>query len=149
MTDSDIRDRLRPGQPTPWNADTPVGQPDVRTPITGFTSAVQWGLASVLIGCTVLVTASVVLVFNVLLFHGGPVGIPTGLALAGGLIATLVVSGLGLAGLSFGVRGWQQAYAEGSSPGLSIAGVGASVTALAAWLIVAIDLVAILLSFNR
>jgi hypothetical protein len=149
MTDSDIRDLSRPGKPTSWNVDTLAGQPDFRAPITGFTSAVQWGLASILIGCTLLVTASVVLVFNVLLFHGGPAGIPTGLALAGGLIAALVVSALGLASLLFGVRGWQEAYASSSSPGLSIAGVGASVVGLVAWMIVAIDLIAILTSFNR
>lgn len=149
MADSDIRDLLRPGQPTPWNAATPAAQPDFRAPITGFTSAVQWGLASVVIGCTLLVAACVVLVFNVLLFRGGPADIPIGLALAGGLIGTLVVSALGLASLLFGVRGWQQAYAGGSSPGLPIAGVAASVAGLAAWLIAAIDLLVILYSFNR
>src|SRR5262245_14280849 len=115
MSDSDIRDQTRPAHPTPWHADAQAAHADVRVPLTGFTSAAQWGLASLLIGCTVLMAACVTLVFNVLLFRGGPAGIPTDLAFAGGLIGALVVSALGLAGLLFGVVGWQRAYAVGSS----------------------------------
>jgi hypothetical protein len=148
MAEFDIREQLRPGQPNPRDAGARPGQADVRVPSTGFTSAAQWGLASLLLGCTLLVAAGVLLVFNVLLFRGGPFGIPTGLALAGGLIGTLAVSALGLASLVFGVRGWQQAYTDGSSPALGVAGTGASCAGLVAWLIASIDLIMILVSFH-
>src|SRR5262245_42090982 len=138
MSNSDIRDQLRPAQPNPWEAVGHAGGLDVNTPRTGFTSAEQWGLASLLIGCALLVAACVVLVFNVLLFRGGPAGIPTGLAFAGGLIGTLVVSALGLASLLFGIRASQQAYAAGSSPALGVAGVVTSFAGLLVWLIAAI-----------
>ncbi len=98
--------------------------------------------------CRRLVAACVVLVFNVLLFRGGPAGIPTLLAFAGGLIGALAVTALGLASLLFGIWGWQQAHAAGSSPALGVAGVMASLAGLVAWLIVAIDFMMILYSFN-
>jgi hypothetical protein len=149
MADSNVRDQLRPGPANPRDVDTPVSRSDIRAPITGFTSAAQWGLASVLIGCTLLLAACVTLVFNVLLFRGGPAGIPTALAFAGGLIGTLVVSALGLASLLFGIRGWQLAYAARSTPVLPVAGAAVSFAGLVAWLIAAIDLMMILHSFNR
>jgi hypothetical protein len=148
MSDSDIRDRVRPAQPNPWDADAEVGHSDIRTPNIGFTSAAQWGLASLLIGCTLLIAGCVVLAFNVLLFRGGPAGIPASLAFAGGLIGTMVVAALGLASLLFGARSWQQAYGVGSSPALGVAGVAASFAGLVTWLIAAIDLIMILYSFN-
>jgi len=147
MSDDGFRDKVRLARPHPWDADTQAGPADGS--VTGFTSAVQWGLASLLIGCTLLVAACVVLVFNVLLFHGGPGGIPTLLAFAGGVIGTLAVSVLGLASLLFGMRGWQQAYAVGSSPALGVAGMAVSIAGLVAWLIAAIDLILILHAFIR
>jgi hypothetical protein len=147
MSDSDIRDRVRPSQP--WDADAEVGHSDIRTPNTGFTNAAQWGLASLLIGCTLLIAGCVVLGFNVLLFRGGPAGIPALLAFAGGLIGTVVVTTLGLASVLFGLRSWQQAYAVGSCPAFGVAGVGASIAGLVTWLIASIDLIMILYSFNQ
>ena len=51
---------------------------DSGTPGTGFGGAAQWGLASLVIGCTLLLAACATLVFNVLLFRTGPAGIETG-----------------------------------------------------------------------
>jgi hypothetical protein len=147
MSDSDIRDQVRPAQP--WDTDAEVGHSDIRTPSTGFTGAAQWGLASLLIGCTLLIAGCVVLGFNVLLFRGGPAGIPAALALLGGLIGTMAVAVLGLASLFFGARSWQQAYAVGSCPAFGVAGVGASIAGLVTWLIASIDLIMILFSFNQ
>jgi hypothetical protein len=107
------------------------------------------GLASVIIGCTLLVAACVVLIQNVLLFRGDPEGTPTALALAAGLIGTLIVSALGVARPVFGIHGWRQPCAAGSAPGLPIAGAGVSAAGLVAWLIAAIDLLVILYSLNR
>lgn len=55
MSDSDIRDTVRPGQRNAWEADAEVGHSDIRTPNTGFTGGAEWGLASLLIGCTLLI----------------------------------------------------------------------------------------------
>jgi hypothetical protein len=147
MNDSDIQGPLRSGPP--WENSAPPDRFEVRPPVTGFTNAAQWGLASLLIGCTLLLAACGTLIFNVLLFRAGPAGIPTGLAFVGGLIGTLVVSALGLASVVFGVLGWQRAYAAGSSPALGVAGVVTSIVGLIAWLIAAIDLIAILEWFVR
>lgn len=144
MSESDIHERSRPAHPTRWDAEAKA---DVRAPQAGFTSAAQWGLASLLLGCTLLLAACVTLVFNVVLFRGGPDGIPTGVALAGGLIGALVVSALGVAAVVFGILAWQRAYAERSSPALGVAGTFAGAVGLVAWLIAAIDLIAVLYSF--
>jgi hypothetical protein len=149
MSDDGFRDKVRLAAPHPWDADTQAGPADGHAPVTGFTSAVQWGLASLLIGCTLLLAACVVLVFNVLLFRGGPAGIPTLLAFAGGVIGTLAVSALGLASLLFGMHGWRQAYAVGSSPALGVAGVTVNIAGLVAWTIAALDLLFILHDFIR
>src|ERR1700722_8438415 len=121
MADSEFRDKL-PRPPTdPWDADAKADRADIRAPIPGFSGAAQWGLASLLIGCTLLVAACVILVFNVILFRAGPAGIPTTLAFTGGLIGALAVSVLGLASLLFGVWGWQRAHLENSTPALGVA----------------------------
>ncbi|HWG43230.1 MAG TPA: hypothetical protein VN688_10625 [Gemmataceae bacterium] len=125
MTDSDIRAPLRPEQPTSWNADTKAGQPDVRTMI-------PWGLVSFLIGSTFLMTWVV----------GVPNGLLSSLSLAGNGILTLVSFSLSLASLRFGVRGWRQARAIGSSRALAVAGVMASVASLIVWLLIVIELFA-------
>jgi hypothetical protein len=147
MSERDVNDRAQAAQPSAWDADAHAAQADIRTPNTGFTNAAQWGLASLFIGCTLLLAACIILVFNVLLFRGGPAGIPVGLAFMGGLIGTAGLSALGLASFMFGVYGWRQAHMIGSSPALAVAGVFVSLAGLMAWLIAAIDLLMILLSF--
>jgi hypothetical protein len=125
-----------------------MGDADVRTPV-GFGRAAQWGLGSLLIGCTVLLASCVTMVFNVQVFHGGPSGIHTALAFVGGLIGVTAVAALGIASLVFGIRGWQLSYTDRSSPAFGIAGTAASAIGLITWLIAGIDLIAILQSFVR
>jgi hypothetical protein len=144
MGEFDIQMR-RPADP--YGADAEAGPSAPPAPFTGFTSAAQWGLASLLIGCTLLVAACVTLVFNILLFRTGRAGIPVAPAFAAGLIGSLAGFALGLASVLFAIWACRQAYAARSSPALGVAGLGASATGLAAWLIAAIDLMAILYSF--
>jgi hypothetical protein len=113
MSDHDLSDKVRPPQPGSWSADAEACHADIRTPNTGFTNAAQWGLASLVIGCTLLLAACIILAFNVLLFRGGPAGIPVGLAFMGGLIGTAALSALGLASFLFGVYGWGQPRRSG------------------------------------
>jgi hypothetical protein len=149
MSDSEIRNKPVSERPLRLDSAAQAISADAHTHPPGFTSAAQWGLASLLIGCTLVVAGCVTLVFNVLLFRSGPAGIPTGLAFAGGLIGALAVSALGVASLVFGLLGWQRAYADRSSPALGVAGTGASIAGLVTWLIATIDLIVILYSLAR
>ena len=123
---------------------------DTPTPVSGFGSAAQWGLASLLIGCTLLMASWTTMVFNALRARGGlPEGIPPSLAFAGILIGVVVVAALGVASLVFGIRGWQQARSDQLSPALGIAGVAASVTGLLLWLMAGISLIIVYQSITR
>src|SRR4051794_5202395 len=116
MADSDIRDNLRPVRPPSWpseNESTAAANPDIRTPVPGFSAAVQWGLASLLLGCSLLLASCVTMVVTVMLFRG-VVGIHPRLALTSGLIGVGAVTVLGLASLLFGYRGLRQAFSEGT-----------------------------------
>ena len=102
------------------------------------------GLAGLLIGCTLLISACALMVFNVLLFSRGMRGIPRDLAQAGGFIGAVGVAALGLFAVTSGIRGWNAANRNGESIALGIAGTLAGVVGLVAWLIAAIDMLAVL-----
>jgi hypothetical protein len=130
--------------------DTPMNESDiVGSHGIGTASAAQWGLASLLIGCSLLIASCCTLAFNVLLFRGGPAGIDVSLAYAGGLIGVVAVAVLGVASLVFGIVGCQKAYAYRTCPALGLAGLIASAVGLVTWLVAAIDLVMILHMFAR
>jgi len=149
MGDSDFREKLRSTPPDSSDLQREPGYSDIGAQTPSLGGAAQWGLSALVIGCTMMLLSGILLVFNVLLFRGGPAGIPMAFALTGGLIGALVGSALAVAGLAFGIRGWQRAGAERSSPALGIAGVAASTAGLLAWLIAAADLLIILYSFQR
>lgn len=103
-----------------------------------------WGLAALLIGCTLLVSACVLMVFNILLFRGGLMGIPLDLARPAGLGAVLGVAAFGASSVWFGLRGWSESGRRGESQAFGVAGTGASLVGLVAWLVAGVDLLAIL-----
>lgn len=107
---------------------------------TGFAG----GLAGVLIGCTLLLSACVLMVFNILLFSRGFRGIPRELAQIGGVIGVCGVIALGVAGVISGIRGWAAANRSGESNTLGTAGTLAAGVGLVAWIIAGIDLIFIL-----
>jgi hypothetical protein len=113
-----------------------------------FGASAQWGLAALLIGGVLIVASCTTLIFNILFWQAGPAGIPMGLAYFGGIIGTMVVLALGIVGVVFGVRGWWLASSEGHCPALPVAGTLASAAGVVAWLIVAIDLIMILHTFD-
>lgn len=104
----------------------------------------QWGLASLFIGGILIVSACVLMVFSVLFWRTGPVGIPMSLASAGGIIGVTGVFALGIASLIIAVRGWQMAYARRDCPAFALAGTLTSLAGLVAWLIAGIVLLCIL-----
>jgi hypothetical protein len=96
-----------------------------------------------------MVAAVITLNFNVLLWRAGPAGIPVPVAFAGSVLCLALILGLAVAALVFGIRGWQRSLDAGESPAFGISGALLSGVALATWLGVAADLIAIFLSFMR
>lgn len=103
-----------------------------------------WGLAALLIGCTLLISACVLMVFNIILFRGGMVGIPRDLARAAGVVSVAGVALLGLLAIRCGAKGWSGAGTRGESPALGVAGTAAAVVGTIAWLVAGADLLMIL-----
>jgi hypothetical protein len=104
----------------------------------------SWGLAALLIGCTLLISACALMVFNVILFRGGLGGIPRDLARLGGTIGVIGVAVMGLLSILFGARGWGAAARRGESVAFGVAGTLAAVVGFVAWAIAGFDLLAIL-----
>jgi hypothetical protein len=102
------------------------------------------GLAGLLIGCSLLISACALMMFNVVLFSIGMRGIPVGLAQLGGIIGAGGVAILGAFGVASGLRGWSAANRDGESNALGIAGTAAGIVGLIAWIIAGIDLIFIL-----
>jgi hypothetical protein len=105
---------------------------------------VGWGLAGLLIGCTLLVSACALMVFNVLLFRTGFRGIPVDWAQLGAVIGTGGVALLGIFAVWCGTRGWSSATQRGETAAFGVAGTISAAVGLVAWLIAGIDLLAIL-----
>lgn len=110
-----------------------------------FSTSAGAGLSALLIGCTLLISACVLMVFNVILFRGGLGGIPHDLALIGAVIGIGSIVVLGVFALIMGIRGWS-AVKPGESSTIVVGGVFASGSGLIAWLIAGINLHIILLS---
>ena len=120
---------------------------DFGPPSTGqlsLSTGTAAGLAGLLIGCTLLVSACALMVFNVILFSLGMRNIPRDLAQLGGLVGAVGVATLGVFAVASGVRGWNAANRNGESNALGIAGTLAGVVGLIAWLIAGIDMLAVL-----
>jgi len=101
------------------------------------------GLAGLLIGCTLLVSACALMVFNVILFSLGMRNIPRDLAQLGALLGAVGVAALGVFAVVSGVRGWSAANRDGEPNALGVAGTLAALVGLVAWLIAAIDMLAV------
>jgi hypothetical protein len=102
------------------------------------------GLAGLLIGLALLVSACALMVFNVFLFGIGLRGIPIDIARIGGAIGVVGVAALGVVGVVVAIRAWSAAARNGESVALGGAGTAAAVVGLVGWLIAGIDLLAIL-----
>jgi hypothetical protein len=130
-------------------ARTTTGDAELPRSGNGFGSAAQCGLASLMIGCTLLVMAAILMIFALELFqHGGDGNRTFNLALAIVFaIASLVtVAGLGVVGIVCGHLGWRQAAVEHSSVVLPMTGVLASSIGFTVWLCAGLHLLAILFS---
>jgi hypothetical protein len=118
--------------------------PPTTTTRVALSSGTGSGLAGLLIGCTLLISACALMVFNVLLFIQGMRGVPRDLAQVGGVIGTAGVAFLGLCGIVFAARGWAAANRSGESSALGVAGTLTATVGLVAWLIASVDLIFIL-----
>jgi hypothetical protein len=114
--------------------------------------AVEWGLAALLGGGFLMVTAAVVLLFNLTFWNAGSNVISTAdmrLAFAGGVIGVLALLGLCMASLTIGARAIQSALTRRQPAGLAVAGTMISAGALVLWIITGADLLMILFTFVR
>lgn len=105
-----------------------------------------WGLASLGLGGVAMLAAPITLVSNVLLWQSDRLGslsrVPALLA-AG--VGVLVMLGLSSCSIAFGIRGHRIGRDHRRPPPLAMAGVLLGSAATIGWLIVGIDLFAILL----
>jgi len=108
----------------------------------------ELGLAALISGVTLFVAALIGLMFNVVFWYTGPVGVPMKLAYVGGVAGVVLVLGLSAASLYTGVRGIRLASTSGQPRGLTTWGTLMSAGALVLWIIVSIDLVMILNAFS-
>jgi hypothetical protein len=114
--------------------------------------AAEWGLAALLGGGFLMVTAAVVLLFNLTFWNAGSNVVSTAdmrLAFAGGVIGVLALLGLCMASLTIGARALQSAMTRRQPAGLALAGTMISAGALVLWIITGADLLMILLTFVR
>ena len=123
-------------------------EPPVSRGGLSLSPGVAWGLAALLIGCTLLISSCALMVFNVILFQGGLRGIPRDLAQIGGLVAVVGVAVFGIFAIAFGLRGWSAASRQGEPTAFGIAGTMAAAVGFVGWLIAGIDLLAILRVFR-
>jgi hypothetical protein len=114
------------------------------TPVS-LSRSTSAGLAALMIGCTLLISACVLMAFNVVLFRGGLGGIPRGLALFGAVLGVGSVALMGLVGVVLGLRGWS-ATQTGESRALGVGGTATASGGFVGWMIAGINLLIILLS---
>lgn len=126
-----------------FDEDSPlVGQPVRVRP-----SFQPWGISALAIGCTLLLSACVLMVFNIGLFQHGLANIPLELARGAGIVALAGGMLLGMVSVFFGIRGWRGSGAIGESTGFGVAGTLMSLVGLGAWIIAGVDLLMILRLF--
>jgi hypothetical protein len=118
--------------------------PPSTTQVTLSRSA-SGGLAALVIGCTLLISACVLMAFNIILWGHGFRGIPIGLAQVGGVIGIGSITVLGVVAVAVGANAWGAAR-SGESSLLGVAGTTAGAGGLVAWLIAGINLLLILFS---
>jgi hypothetical protein len=116
--------------------------------------AAEWGLASVLLGGLLVVTAPIILIVNILMASIGPsaLGMDPGaikLATIGFVIVGLLLLGLGGTGVAFGLASLSAARSGNQSIALGLTGLIVSVVGVFALIVVGVDTGFVLEWFNR
>jgi uncharacterized membrane protein len=114
----------------------------------------EWGLASLFLGTAVTLLAPLTILINILMAAHGPHGLrmearEVTLATAAFAVGIILVLLVGLAGLLFACFGLGAARRQGQSAALPLAGLLLSLLGLVVFLFAAIDLVFVLVRFNR
>src|SRR5262245_38697995 len=132
-----------------WEA----GEPGPGLP-SGPGRAAQWGLASLVTGGLVLLSAPLTLIVNILLAAFGPQRMGMGsteitLATWGLAIGLILMLLLALAGVLFAILGIASGRDRGQLVGLAVAGLLVSAVGLLLFCFVAVDTAFVLTWFNR
>lgn len=109
-----------------------------------------WGLASMALGATALLSAAATLVFNAVLFlwHSVPPrDFPTLSAMVNAVLCILVMLGLSCCGVVFGMKGRGIDRDRSAPSPLATAGILLAASATVAWITVGINLISILSQF--
>ena len=117
--------------------DDDFGPPSSHVSLSAGTAA---GLAGVLIGCALLISACTLMTFNVILYSRGFRGIPVDLARVGAVAGVGGVFLLGVFAVVCAARGWSAAARSGESQTLSVAGTFAAGAGLIAWIVAGTNL---------
>jgi hypothetical protein len=100
------------------------------------------------IGAVLVLAVPIASIFNVVFWRSGPSELPVVPALAGAVFGLLVILGLAVFGVAAGLKGRRASGDSRPSP-LATAGVVTGAAAIVLWIVVGIDLLAILISFIR
>jgi hypothetical protein len=116
------------------------------TPVT-LSRSTSAGLPALVIGCALLISACVLMAFNILLFAHGPRGIPVTLGQFAAVLGVVSVAGLGLVAAVLGFRSWGAAR-DGEPRALGVAATAAGAGGFVAWMIAGINLLFIVFSWS-
>jgi hypothetical protein len=96
----------------------PLWMTITQTESLSLTPGTAWGLAALLVGCSLLISACALMVFNVTMFGIGLRGVNKEFDQPGGVIGALSVALLGVCSTLWGYRGWSAAVHKGESTAL-------------------------------
>lgn len=113
----------------------------------------EWGLASTLLGMSLLLAGTGGIIVCILLWFGGSStsgrGIDLNLAQIAGVVMGIGAIVFSIFGFFFGIRGLGQARQAGQPAALPLAGIFLCIAAFLLWIIVTVDFLMIIESFTR
>jgi hypothetical protein len=145
-------DPLGPKSPGAWVTASPshnrplddIAEPAVQSRPGAPPRSAHWGLTALILGVPLLAAAPVQLLMNRDLWTRGPHGMNVPLVFVFTLLSAVLILGLAISGLVFGVRGWLLAASERQPIALGLGGALLCGVSLVLWLIIFGDLMVFL-----
>ncbi len=111
-----------------------VSEPAAEARLGGPPRSAHWGLTALILGVPLLAAAPLQILLNRDLWTRGPHGMNLPLAFGAGLVAAILILGLAVSGVVFGVRGWLLAASERQPIALGLGGALLCGVSLLIWL---------------